>query len=109
MGQRTGILLQKGYLPADFLAGGSLKLPYIEESQGNGWQAPMDSRSLVGGVDVWSNSNDALRSVRTRNENSQMKKIHMTLPSQGQDNQSIGSNQMVFVKQDDFHLSGQKN
>ena len=69
----------------------------------------MDSRSLVGGVDVWSNSNDALRSVRTRNENSQMKKIHMTLPSQGQDNQSIGSNQMVFVKQDDFHLSGQKN
>jgi hypothetical protein len=38
-----------------------------------------------------------------------MKKIHMTLPSQGQDNQSIGSNQMVFVKQDDFHLSGQKN
>lgn len=73
----------------------------------------MDSRSLVGGVDVWSNSNDALRSVRTRNENSQMKKIHMTLPSQGQDNQSIGSNhgsnQMVFVKQDEFHLSGQKN
>ena len=68
----------------------------------------MDSRSLVGGVDVWSNSNDALRSVKTRNENSQMKKIHMTLPHQNQGIDSIPSSQMVFVKQDDFHLAGQK-
>jgi hypothetical protein len=67
-------MVQKGFLPADFLSD-SMKLPIVDESNHNGWQGINPNRSLVGGEDIWPRQNEEFHSVKT-----QVNKIYMSMP-----------------------------